>query len=255
MWLSTGYNIGYGAYSRNVEGATDEEVEEATKAASLDAFVRRQPEGYATKVGERGLRLSGGEKQRTAIARAILKQSAIVVYDEATSALDTQTESEIQRELDHVSLGRSSITIAHRLSTIANADLILVLDAGRIVEQGTHDELIAMGGQYAGMWSRQERAKALEGELQRLVEVGKAKAKLQVIEEEKDMFPGEEKEGEEERKEGGQQAHGGGGGASVALDVQEEEEEEEEEGEALARKKSKKKKGKGGDDLSASLLG
>ena len=242
-----------------MEGATDEEIEDATKAASLDAFVRRQPDGYSTKVGERGLRLSGGEKQRTAIARAILKQSAIVIYDEATSALDTQTELEIQRELDLVSLGRSSITIAHRLSTIANSDLILVLDAGTVVEQGTHDDLIAKGGLYAGMWSRQERAKALEGELKKLAEGGLKKGGTEVVElveEEKDMFPRESKEGEgEERKEGGREGQQGGGAASVALDVRDDAGEEEEDAEAAKRKKAKKKGKGGGDDLGAPLLG
>ncbi len=169
-----GYNVGYGSYARSIDGASQAEIEEATQRAALDGFIRRQPDGYGTKVGERGLRLSGGEKQRVSIARAILKRSSIMIFDEATSALDTQTEVEIQRELDAVSQGRSSITIAHRLSTIANSDLIIVLDAGRIVEQGRHDELLARAGLYARMWTRQERARELKGELEQLTEAEKA---------------------------------------------------------------------------------
>ena len=254
------YNIGYGAYSRSVEGATKEEIEAATQSASLDAFVKRQPEGYQTKVGERGLRLSGGEKQRVAIARAILKQAPIVMYDEATSALDTQTELEIQRELDHVSEGRSSITIAHRLSTIANSDLIIVLDGGVIAEQGTHDGLLAQGGLYSQMWSRQEKAKALEGELKKLTQAQQSKAVVEVIEEGKEEELVGEMLGErkEEVKVDLGHEEGVGERGEVALDVREdvvEEEGEEERAERRKGRKGKKKSGKGGDDdLSAPLL-
>ena len=246
----------YGAYSRSIEGATDEEIEDATQSASLNGFVDRQPEGYQTKVGERGLRLSGGEKQRVAIARAILKQSPIVLYDEATSALDTATEAEIQQELDKVSEGRSSITIAHRLSTIANSDLILVLDCGHIAEQGTHEELIALQGLYAQMWSRQERAKALEGELHELTQAEKRKATVEVIEEgseQGDEAFGERKEGKrDEEKVVGREG-------AVTLDVREEEgedvdQDEEETKRRKDRKGGKKKGGKVAGDLSAPLL-
>src|SRR5690606_16476941 len=125
------YNIAYGR-----PGATREEVEEAARLARIHDFVTRLPDGYATMVGERGLKLSGGEKQRVAIARTILKQPAILLFDEATSALDTHTEREIQANLQEVSTGRTTLVIAHRLSTVIDADEIIVLDDGRVVERG-----------------------------------------------------------------------------------------------------------------------
>ena len=250
------YNISYGGVSRTTNPVTEEEVEAATQSASLDGFVKRQPEGFSTRVGERGLRLSGGEKQRVAIARSILKESQVVIFDEATSALDTQTELEIQRELDAVSAGRSSLTIAHRLSTIANSDLIIVLDQGVIAEQGTHNDLIARGGLYAAMWSRQERARALEGELQKLTEAEKAKAAAAHIEEDEGegMF-GERKDDEDEDQ------HGDGVGDEVkeddvTVDVRDDMADDNDTEEQVGKKKSKarKKKGTAGDDLSAPLL-
>jgi ABC-type transport system involved in Fe-S cluster assembly fused permease/ATPase subunit len=147
------YNIRYGR-----PDATDEEVREAARMAQIDSFIAKLPEGYRTMVGERGLKLSGGEKQRVAIARTILKGPPILLLDEATSALDSHTEKEIQDALDQVSRNRTTVVIAHRLSTIVNADTILVLDAGRLVEQGTHGELIARGGLYASLWNRQRQA-------------------------------------------------------------------------------------------------
>ncbi|MGZ8996974.1 MAG: ATP-binding cassette domain-containing protein, partial [Rhodospirillales bacterium] len=120
-------------------------------------FVMAQPDGYSTMVGERGLKLSGGEKQRVAIARTILKRPEILVFDEATSALDTHTEKEIQASLREVSVGRTTLVIAHRLSTVVDADEIVVLDAGRIVERGRHLELLTRGGVYAAMWTRQQQ--------------------------------------------------------------------------------------------------
>ena len=147
------YNIRYGRPE-----ASDEEVWEAARMAQIDAFMRALPEGYRTMVGERGLKLSGGEKQRVAIARTILKGPPILLLDEATSALDSHTEREIQDALDKVSRGRTTVVIAHRLSTIVGADNILVLDAGRLVEQGTHGELLAKGGLYASLWNRQRQA-------------------------------------------------------------------------------------------------
>src|SRR5271169_1532469 len=152
------YNIRYGRWD-----ATDAEVEEAARQAQVDDFIRRAPKGYETEVGERGLKLSGGEKQRVAIARTILKGPPILLLDEATSALDSHTERDIQDELDRVARGRTTLVIAHRLSTIVGADMILVLDDGVIVERGTHQELLAQGGLYASMWNRQrEAAKARE---------------------------------------------------------------------------------------------
>jgi ABC-type transport system involved in Fe-S cluster assembly fused permease/ATPase subunit len=148
-------------------------VREAARMAQIDAFIARLPEGYRTMVGERGLKLSGGEKQRVAIARTILKAPPILLLDEATSALDSHTEKEIQDALDRVSRGRTTVVIAHRLSTIVGADNILVLDAGRLVEQGTHGELLARSGLYASLWNRQRQAeKAREVLAEALAEEG-----------------------------------------------------------------------------------
>ena len=148
-----GYNIRYGRWD-----ATDDEVAEAARLARIDGFIRALPEGYDTPVGERGLKLSGGEKQRVAIARTILKAPPVLVLDEATSALDSLTEKQIQDALDRVSRDRTTIVIAHRLSTVINADEIIVLEAGRIVERGTHADLLAASGIYAAMWDRQRKA-------------------------------------------------------------------------------------------------
>ena len=147
------YNIRYGRWD-----ASDAEVEEAARLAQIDAFIKASPKGYETQVGERGLKLSGGEKQRVAIARTVLKAPPILVLDEATSALDSHTEHEIQGALERVSQNRTSLVIAHRLSTIVAADEIIVLDQGRIAERGTHGELLASGGLYASMWNRQREA-------------------------------------------------------------------------------------------------
>jgi len=157
-----GYNIRYGRAD-----ATDAELREAARLAQIDRFVSGLPEGYDTPVGERGLKLSGGEKQRVAIARTILKAPPILVLDEATSALDSFTEAEIQSALDRVSRGRTTLVIAHRLSTVVNADAILVLDHGRIVERGSHAELLEAGGVYAALWDRQREADAALEVLQR----------------------------------------------------------------------------------------
>jgi len=146
-------NIRYGRMS-----ATDAEVEDAARHAQLDGLVRAAPDGYATEVGERGLKLSGGEKQRVAIARTILKNPRILVLDEATSALDTRTEKEIQGALETVSRNRTTLIIAHRLSTVVGADEIIVLDQGVVAERGTHQALLAKGGLYAGMWRHQNEA-------------------------------------------------------------------------------------------------
>ncbi len=151
------YNIAYGR-----TGAREDEVVEAARLARLHDLVTRLPDGYATKVGERGLKLSGGEKQRVAIARALLKEPAIMLFDEATSALDSRTEKEIQKSLSEVSADRTTLMIAHRLSTVIDADEILVLEDGRVVERGRHGELLARGGVYAAMWTRQQQAAAVE---------------------------------------------------------------------------------------------
>jgi ATP-binding cassette subfamily B protein len=138
--------------------ASDAELREAATRAQLIEFIDRLPNGWETRVGERGVKLSGGERQRVGIARAILKNPAILVLDEATSALDSATEQEVQGALDEAAKGRTTIMVAHRLSTVAGADEIIVLDAGKIVERGTHRELLDRGGLYADLWSRQSRA-------------------------------------------------------------------------------------------------
>ncbi|CAI2521536.1 Putative multidrug export ATP-binding/permease protein SAV1866 [Serratia proteamaculans] len=145
-----GYNIGYGK-----TGSSQEEIERAARLAHIHEFIVSLPDGYETRVGERGLKLSGGEKQRVAIARTILKNPAILVFDEATSALDTQTEREIQAHLREVSRDHTTLVIAHRLSTVVEADEIIVLEAGEIVERGRHDALLASNGRYAAMWQSQ----------------------------------------------------------------------------------------------------
>jgi ABC-type transport system involved in Fe-S cluster assembly, permease and ATPase components len=160
-----GYNIRYGRWE-----AGEEEVAEAARLAQIDTFIRSLPEGYDTPVGERGLKLSGGEKQRVAIARTILKGPPILVLDEATSALDSFTEKEIQDALDRVSRGRTTLVIAHRLSTVVGADEIIVLDKGVIAERGTHDALLAAGGLYAAMWNRQREADEARERLKRAAE-------------------------------------------------------------------------------------
>ena len=148
-----GYIIAYGNPS-----ATIEEVQEAARAAQIDGFIKRLPEGYETQVGERGLKLSGGEKQRVAIARTLLKKPAMLIFDEATSALDSKTERAFQEELLSLAKNRTTLIIAHRLSTIIHADQILVMEHGQIVERGTHLELLAANGRYTEMWQMQERA-------------------------------------------------------------------------------------------------
>jgi ATP-binding cassette subfamily B protein len=156
-----GYNIAYGR-----DGATQDQVEAAARGAAIDGFVAALPQGYQSMVGERGLKLSGGEKQRVAIARTLLKNPPVLILDEATSALDSRTEEAIQATLDAVSADRTTITIAHRLSTVVGADQIVVLDAGRVAERGTHAELLRSGGLYAELWARQ----AAERELQQAAE-------------------------------------------------------------------------------------
>lgn len=151
------YNIQYGRPE-----ATRDEVEAAARAAQLHDFIARLPDGYATKVGERGLKLSGGEKQRVAIARALLKNPPILIFDEATSALDSQSEKLIQAELERIAVGRTTLIIAHRLSTVMNADQILVLDQGVVVERGSHAALLARDGAYARMWALQQQEEQVE---------------------------------------------------------------------------------------------
>ena len=146
-------NIAYGR-----PGATDEEVYEAARLANADEFIVELPDGYDTLVGERGVKLSGGQRQRIAIARAILKDAPILVLDEATSALDSESEALIQEALKNLMKNRTSIVVAHRLSTIAGLDTIVVLSEGKIVEQGSHHELLKKGGEYAKLWSRQSGA-------------------------------------------------------------------------------------------------
>ncbi|MEP0339586.1 MAG: ABC transporter ATP-binding protein/permease [Alphaproteobacteria bacterium] len=146
------YNIAYGR-----PGASPAEVEGAARTAQIHDFIMALPDGYQSTVGERGLKLSGGEKQRVAIARTVLKAPAILIFDEATSALDSRTEQDIVKALKTVSKDRTTVTVAHRLSTVVDADEILVLEAGRIVERGSHPDLLAMNGRYADMWARQQQ--------------------------------------------------------------------------------------------------
>ncbi len=166
------YNIAYGRI-----GASDADIKDAAQLAQIDKFITLLPMGYDSMVGERGLKLSGGEKQRVAIARTILKNPPILMLDEATSALDTGTEREIQGALNQVSQGRTTLVIAHRLSTVIDADEILVLDHGQIIERGRHGELIALNGHYASMWNKQREAAA-------------AREKLKEVEADPDVVPG-----------------------------------------------------------------
>jgi ATP-binding cassette, subfamily B, heavy metal transporter len=163
------YNIRYGRWE-----ASDREVEEAARMAQIDGFIRLAPRGYETEVGERGLKLSGGEKQRVAIARTILKSPPILLLDEATSALDSHTERDIQDALDRVAKNRTTLVIAHRLSTIVGADEIIVLDQGVIVERGTHHQLLAARGLYASMWNRQREAEEARERLARVADEERA---------------------------------------------------------------------------------
>jgi ATP-binding cassette subfamily B protein len=167
------YNIAYGR-----PGASEEEIVAAAKVAQIHEFVASLPLGYETLVGERGLKLSGGEKQRVAIARTVLKAPPILILDEATSALDSHTEQAIQSALEAAMRGRTSLIVAHRLSTIVGADLILVMETGRIVERGTHTELVARGGLYASLWSRQREIAETQ---ERLAALAAAEAKLLAV--------------------------------------------------------------------------
>jgi ATP-binding cassette subfamily B protein len=164
------YNIRYGR-----PDATDEEVHEAAELAQIGRFIEALPQGYETRVGERGLKLSGGEKQRVAIARTILKNPPILLLDEATSALDTHTEKEIQTALKSISRNRTTLVIAHRLSTVVDADEILVLDKGRVVERGRHEDLLARNGAYAAMWNRQRESEEEEREEERRLAASEAR--------------------------------------------------------------------------------
>ncbi|MEY4592881.1 MAG: hypothetical protein RIR18_1776, partial [Pseudomonadota bacterium] len=146
-----GYNIAYGRPDASQAG-----IEDAAKAAQLHDFILSLPLGYETRVGERGLKLSGGEKQRVAIARTLLKNPPILIFDEATSALDSHTESAIQSQIEQASQGRTTLIIAHRLSTVLSADKILVLESGKIVEHGKHADLLELNGPYARMWAAQQ---------------------------------------------------------------------------------------------------
>ncbi len=157
------YNIAYGRI-----GANEAEIKEAARHAQIDKFIRELPLGYEAMVGERGLKLSGGEKQRVAIARTILKNPPMLLLDEATSALDTHTEREIQSALNEISRNRTTLVIAHRLSTVVDADEILVLDHGEIVERGRHSELVSRGGHYAAMWNKQKEAAAVRERLKQV---------------------------------------------------------------------------------------
>ncbi|HEY0282677.1 MAG TPA: ABC transporter ATP-binding protein/permease, partial [Rhizomicrobium sp.] len=157
------YNIAYGRI-----GASEAEIKEAARHAQIDKFIGDLPLGYESMVGERGLKLSGGEKQRVAIARTILKNPPILLLDEATSALDTHTEREIQGALQEISKNRTTLVIAHRLSTVVDADEILVLDHGEIVERGRHDDLIARKGAYASMWNKQKKAAAARERIKKI---------------------------------------------------------------------------------------
>jgi len=159
------YNIAIGAPQRSRA-----EIEDAARLAEIHNFIATLPDGYDTVVGERGLKLSGGEKQRVAIARAVLKQPRIFIFDEATSALDSHTERAIQRNLEAVSRGTTTLIIAHRLSTVVHADEILVLDGGRVAERGRHEALLAEGGLYAAMWRRQQRGHPADEDVQGDVE-------------------------------------------------------------------------------------
>jgi ABC-type transport system involved in Fe-S cluster assembly fused permease/ATPase subunit len=173
------YNIRYGRFD-----ATDAEVRDAARLARIEHFIEHIPGGYEAQVGERGLKLSGGEKQRVAIARTILKAPPILVLDEATSALDSFTEGEIQTALDLVAKDRTTLVIAHRLSTIVNADEIIVLDKGRIVEQGAHVALLARNGIYAALWQRQHEVRQAEETLRRaaIEEGGRLSIKIETEE-------------------------------------------------------------------------
>jgi ATP-binding cassette subfamily B protein len=156
---TVGYNIGYGR-----DGAGQAEIEDAARGAAIHDFIASLPDGYEAQVGERGLKLSGGEKQRVAIARTLLKNPPILIFDEATSALDSRTEAAIQETMRSVAAKRTSIVIAHRLSTIVDADQIVVLNEGRIAEKGTHSQLLRKNGLYADMWTRQQSEAEAEAE-------------------------------------------------------------------------------------------